>query len=119
MGDSRRRRILVALEPAVLEGAMALLLGSSATNDVVQYHDATDTDLAGRYDAAVVTVTLLDHVDADVVITLPQARTGSDVAHVSGGAVDRDVALHSFQQVVDLLDEQFPRELRAVKLGDH
>lgn len=116
--ESTRRRILVALEPAVLEGAMALLLGNEAGNEVVQFHDATGAELAGRYDAAIVTASVLEHVDAAVVITLPESRTGGDVAHVAAGPVNHHVALQSFQQVVDLLDEQFPGELRAVKLGD-
>ena len=98
----------MALEPAVLEGALALLLGSGADNDVVQFHDATELDLARRYDAAIVTIELLDDVRADVVITLPDTVAGSGMGHVTTATVDRDVALHSTQQVIDLLDEQFP-----------
>ena len=108
----RRRRILVAVEPAVLEGALALLLEAGAGNEVVQFHDGVDVDPAARYDAAIVTVELLTDVHAEVVITLPGAGSGPGIGHVTTGDDDREVLVHSHQQVIDLLDEQFPRECK-------
>ncbi|HVM39161.1 MAG TPA: hypothetical protein VM618_00135 [Acidimicrobiia bacterium] len=39
MGREGRRRILVALEPTVLEGAFGALLGHGERSDVVQLHE--------------------------------------------------------------------------------
>jgi len=101
-----RRRILVAVEPTVLEGALAVLLQDR--NDVVQFHDAIEIDLSGPYDAAIVTTELVDRVRADVVITLPGDGADVGVGHILTGGLDREVQVHSHQQVIDLLDEQFP-----------
>ena len=105
---ARPRRILVALEPTVLEGALAVLLQARAGNDVVQYHHAAEIDLTAPYDAAIVSVELVDDVQADVVITLPGGGTSAGVGHVITNNVDREVEVQSHQQVIDLLDEQFP-----------
>lgn len=114
MDKPTRRRILVAVEPTVLEGALAVVLQDR--NDVVQFHDALDDDLSGPYDAAIVSTELVDRVRADVVITLPGAGSDVGVGHVIAGGLDREVQVHSHQQVIDLLDEQFPPVLGP---GDH
>ena len=98
----------MAVEPAVLEGALAVLLGSGAGNEVVEFHAGADLDPGSRYDAAIVTIAAMDGVHADVVITLPDTGSGDGIGHVTTPTVDRDVALRSHQQVIDLLDEQFP-----------
>lgn len=98
----------MALEPTVLEGALAVLLQARSGSEVVQYHDATEIDLTAPYDAAIVSVELVDDVHADVVITLPGSEAGGGVGHVITNNVDREVQVQSHQQVIDLLDEQFP-----------
>lgn len=102
------------MDPAVLEGALALLLTSRVDHDVVQFHAATPDERAGLYDAAVVTKSLAGDVRADIVIVLPDAGScagpvaGRGMGHVTTAGTDREVELVSHQQVIDLLDEQFP-----------
>lgn len=110
---ARRRRILVALEPAVLEGAFALLLEDGTRNDVVQMRHATEDDLADAYDAAIVTVELLEHVRADVVVSLPRGDSEAGIGSVTTGDGDRPVVVRSHRQVIDLLDEEFETALAS------
>jgi hypothetical protein len=95
------------MEPAVLEGAMAVLLEAGDANEVVQLHSSPVIDLTGPYDAAIVTGDLPTELQADVVIALPAAESG--MGHVITAGADREVEVHSHRQVIDLLDEQFPR----------
>lgn len=104
-----RPRVLVAMEPAVLEGALALLLTSREAHDVVEFHAATEAERGARFDAAVVSRALAGGVSADMVIVLPDAGSsgGSGVGHVTTAGARREVPLRSHQQVLDLLHEQF------------
>ena len=107
MDKPGRRRILVAMEPAVLEGALAVLLEADAGNDVVQFHGSAAIDLREPYDAAIATMDLPDDVHAHMLITLPVGENATGVGHVITDGVDREVRVRSPQQVIDLLDEQF------------
>ena len=108
--DESRRRILVAMEPAVLEGALAFLLETRTGHHVVQFHEALPADGVRRFDAAVVSPALAGHADADVVIVLPNLASprAGGTGRVRNGNGERLVQLRSHQQVIDLLDEQFP-----------
>lgn len=107
----------MATEPAVLEGALALVL-TSRHNLVVQFHSATQAERSTRYDAAVVSRALAGGVHADIVVVLPDTGSsrGTSVGRVSGGGADREVQLRSHQQVIDLLDEQFSLDVSRAGL---
>lgn len=112
MATRRRRRILVALEPAVLEGAFAALLKDGERSEVVQYHDGGATELANHYDAAIVTRGFGPEVESDLVITLPDTRTGgASEASLTISGETRPVNVGTKAQVIDLLTEWFPAEI--------
>ena len=87
----------------MLEGAVALLLEDGRRNVVVQFHEASEADRAGPFDAAVVTQELCSGVRAGVVIMLPNDAGVLDVGVVTSGGRRREVELRSPQQVIDLL----------------
>lgn len=101
----------MAVEPAVLEGAFAALLGNGDRADVVQFHGATAEELSTHYDAAVVTDGLAEGVRPDVLITLPDTERGGRVARVTIGDISRCVDVGKNGDVIDLLSEQFGTEL--------
>jgi hypothetical protein len=111
MDPYARRRILVALEPTVLEGAFAVLLGDGERSDVVQFHRAAPEELAIHYDVAVVTSGLLGDVAPDVLITLPDTREGGGEASITIDGVTRPVRARTNQDVIDLISDQFPHEM--------
>ena len=112
MATRRRRRILVALEPTVLEGAFAALLKDGERSEVVQYHQGGATGLANHYDAAIVTQGFGHEVESDLVITLPDTRTGGATgASLTVSGETRPVKLGTNAQVIDLLTEWFPAEI--------
>lgn len=86
---------------------MAVLLEEGDANEVVQLHASPVIDLTEPYDAAIVTGDPPNELRADVVIALPESESG--MGHVITAGVDREVEVHSHRQVIDLLDEQFPR----------
>lgn len=105
MSGGRRRRILVALEPRVLEGVFAALLAGH--HDVVQYHDATDDELVtATYDAAVVTIPLPDGLRCETVISLP-TDGGSGPWRLTAAGRSREVEFSSSDdlasRLIDLL----------------
>ena len=101
----------MAVEPTVLEGAFATILGHGARADVVQFHRASADERAGHFDAAIVTAGLAGNLDADVVVTLPDTQGGGGVARVTVGGVSHAVAVRTNDEVIDLLAEQFPVEI--------
>lgn len=111
MATDTPRSILVALEPVVLEGAFSALLGHGARSNVVQFHEASPEELSVHYDVAIVSAGLAQEVQPDVLITLPDTEAGGDVATVTVEGRLRRVETRSYQQVIDLLVEQFPKEL--------
>lgn len=111
MGTQPHRRILVALEPTVLEGAFAALLRDGERSEVVQFHRAGVDELAHHYDAAIVTVGFEHDVDSEVLITLPDTEAGGREASVTMNGVTRPVSVDTNSEVVDLLTDQFSREI--------
>lgn len=115
MGGRARRRILVAVEPVVLEGALAALLSGGDRADVIQFHSAHADDLVAHYDAAIVTDGLGAAVRSDLLITLPDTTGAGGAARVTAGAVSRSVAVGTGAEVIDLLAEQFREEMPAIR----
>lgn len=111
MGTQPRRRILVALEPAVLEGAFAALLRDGERSDVVQFHRAGADELAQHYDAAVVTLGFEHDVESEVLITLPDTEAGGREASITINGVTRPVSVDTNAEVIDLLADQFSPEI--------
>ena len=101
------RRILLMVEPAVLEGALATMLAAGEATDIV-HRGRPDESGAGRYDAAVVSDELPPGVEAGVVITLPDTRGSAGVGTVSRGDVVDDVAIDGAEQVMALLHRYAP-----------
>jgi hypothetical protein len=104
MGRSRRR-ILLAVTPAVLEGALARMLLASDDDDVVQLSRTGVTGYEGGFDAAVVSDELPDGVRAGVVITLPDTRGSGGTGTVRRGEDVREVDIAGAERVVELLDQ--------------
>ncbi|HVF32185.1 MAG TPA: hypothetical protein VM933_04010 [Acidimicrobiales bacterium] len=114
MSEPGTRRVLVAIEPVVLEGTFAVILGLIAVDEVVEYHAVSETQRQAHYDAAIVSSELAPKVQAEVVITLPtisdderepgRRRRG----HVTTQAISDDVDIRDQEAVIDLLDEHLP-----------
>lgn len=98
------RRILLAIDPGVLEGALASMLSG---DEVVQRGDRRHP-IAGAYDAAVVCEELPAGVEAAVVITLPDTRGSGGTGTVRRGGVVHEVAIAGAERVVELIDEYAP-----------
>jgi hypothetical protein len=100
------RRILLAVEPAVLEGALARMLAAEPRDRVVQMgHRRLDFP---DYDAAVVSDRLPHGVRAAVVITLPDTRGNGGTGTVRSGDVVHEVEIAGAERVVELLAEYVP-----------
>ncbi|HVE47703.1 MAG TPA: hypothetical protein VNA57_13265 [Acidimicrobiales bacterium] len=114
MSQKGARRVLVAVEPVVLEGAFAVILEMIDVDEVVQFHDATESQRRESYDAAIVTTGFPGEVSADVVITLPDTKAETDgsgdsgVGHVTTRHTSDDVDVRHQGIVIDLLDEHLP-----------
>lgn len=111
MATQPRRRILVALEPTVLEGAFAALLGDGERSEVVQFQKAGLEELSAHYDVAIVTSGFAHQVEPEVLITLPDTERAGGGATVTVNGVTRRVKVSTNQEVIDLLSEQFPGEM--------
>lgn len=107
--DGAGRRILLAIEPGVLEGALARLLSSRIDDEVVELGRRGRGALRGGYDAAVVSDELPEGVRADVVITLPDTRGSGGIGTVRIGQVVHDVGIRGADRVVELLEQYVPR----------
>lgn len=101
------RRILLAIDPGVLEGALASMLAAQSGDEVVQRGDRRHP-LAGAYDAAVVCEELPAGVEAAVVITLPDTRGSGGTGTVRRSGVVEEVAIAGAERVVELIDEYAP-----------
>ena len=104
MGRSPRR-ILLAVTPAVLEGALATMLRASEDDDVIQVGRAGLAGHEGGYDAAVVSDELPDGVRAGVVITLPDTRGSGGTGTVRRGEIVQEVEIAGAERVVELLEQ--------------
>jgi hypothetical protein len=111
MATQPRRRILVALEPTVLEGAFAALLGDGERSEVVQFQKTGPEDLSAHYDVAIVTSGFAHQVEPEVLIILPDTERADGEATVTVNGVTRPVKVSTNQEVIDLLSEQFPGEI--------
>jgi hypothetical protein len=105
--DLSRRHILLAVQPAVLEGALATMLAEASRDRIVQMgHGRVD---AGDYDAAVVSDRLPAGVRAGVVITLPDTRGNGGRGTVRRGDVVHEVEIGGAERVAELLTQYLPR----------
>jgi hypothetical protein len=102
------RRILLAVQPRMLEGALARLLSATHDDEVVQVGRRGLRGLDGGFDAAVVSDELPYGARADVVITLPDTRGGGGTATIRSGDVVREVSIRGAGRVVDLLEQYVP-----------
>ena len=102
------RRILLAIEPTVLEGALATMLSSAHDDDVTQLGRDGTTVGGDGYDAAVVSDELPHGVRAGVVIVLPDTRGSSGKGTVTSGGVVHEVSIEGAEGVVELLEEYVP-----------
>ena len=89
----------------MLEGAIALLLEDGRRNVVIQFHQATEADLTGPFDAAVVTREYWSGVHAGVVFTLPDTTEVVGVGVMTSGDGRREFEVRSREQVIDLLGD--------------
>ena len=112
--DGSGRRILLAVEPGVLEGALARLLSARFDDEVVQVGRSGLKGAGGGYDAAVISDRLPEGVRADVVITLPDTRGSGGTGTVTRGQVTSDVGIGGAERVVELLEQYVPRRQQDV-----
>ena len=103
-----RRRILVAVEPGVLEGALAKLLSAASDDEVVQLRRTPGRALQGYYSVAVVSDELPVGVKADVVITLPDTRGSGGAGSVRRGRNLDEVSIQRVEQLLELLKQYVP-----------
>lgn len=109
--DGNGRRILLAVEPGVLEGALARLISARFDDDVVEVDRSGVRPTPGGYDAAIISDRLPHGVRADVVITLPDTRGSGGIGTVRSGDVTRDVGIGGAERVVELLEQYAPRRV--------
>lgn len=100
-----RRRILLAVTPAVLEGALATMLKATDVDDIVQLGRNGLAGHEGGYDAAVVSDELPEGVRAGVVITLPDTRGSGGTGTVRRGDEVQEVSIAGAERVVELLEQ--------------
>lgn len=100
MGNRRRPRIAIVVEPVILADALAEVLRQADVDDLV--------DLREPVDAALVTTGLPDHPDAEVVIELPDAPCGTGTAGVHVHGRSASVHVQSLADVLRLLDDYCP-----------
>lgn len=100
------RRILLAVRPHLLEGALAEVLAAGGPDEVVCYGGGRSD---GGYDAAVVCIDLPEDIRPHVVITLADRRGSGGPGSVSSGGVVHEVLIDGPERVLDLLDEHVPR----------
>lgn len=102
MSCTRHRRLLVAIEPRVLEGALGLVLQASIRGSVARLQDLAGPVAETHYDAAVVTGDFVPLVCADVVLILPEGGAAGPGRVRTRDAV-RTVTIRSCHDVVGLL----------------
>jgi hypothetical protein len=101
------RRILLMVQPTMLQGALARVLSVPGFDEVVQV--GSGRDISGHFDVALVSRSLPQGVNADVVITLPDQFGSGGFARVkAAGTGATEVAVRSSGDVVALLDRLVP-----------
>jgi hypothetical protein len=106
--DRSARRILLAIEPGLLEGALAKLLSDTFEGEVVQLGSARREPSNGGYEAAVISDELPEGAHADVVITLPDTRGSSGFGTVRRGKFVDEVFIRGAEGVLELLEQYAP-----------
>jgi hypothetical protein len=108
-----RRRILLAVRPRLLEGALIEVLSASGTQDVVRFTGGAEDQCAVEYDAAFVCTVLPDTIRSRVVITLPDCygSGGRGVLQDHDGV--REVRIDGPEQIIELLHEYAPPALEG------
>ena len=101
----------MALEPAVLEGAFAALLGDGERSDVVQFQKASPEELSAHYDIAIVTTGFAHRSKPEVLISLPNTEGADGEATVTVNGATRRVKVSTNQEVLDLLSDHFAGEI--------
>lgn len=107
--QSPRRRILLSVEPAFLQGALAELLATDGQDEIVQASRGNGPVPGGAYDAAVVATDLPGNVQTDVLITLPDTRGSAGTGTVKIDKVIHEVSITTVEQVMELLNRYAPR----------
>lgn len=100
------RRILLSVDPGMLEGALARLLTAADDAEVVQGRQNAS---GSEYDAAVVSDELPAGVRAGVVITLPDTRGSGGMGSLRRGSDVEAVHIGDARHVVELLDRYVPQ----------
>lgn len=108
--EQSRRSILLAVEPGVLEGALAKMISAGSADEVVQLSRTGAKHFESGFDAAVVSDQLPDGVRADVVITLPDTRGSAGTGTVRKGGVVEEVSITGAERVIELLEQYVPLE---------
>jgi len=98
----------LAVEPVVLEGALARLLLEARDIEVVQLSRADPNAVRGGYDAAVVSDRLPVGVRADVVITLPDTRGSGGIGTVLSGDLMDEVTIGGAERIMELIEQYSP-----------
>lgn len=103
-----RRRILLDVEPGLLQGALSKLLSARGGDEVVQIARARMKELDDSYDVAIVSDDLPTAVRAGVVIRLPDTRGTGGMGTVRRGAVVHDVSILGAERIVELIEKYSP-----------
>jgi hypothetical protein len=98
-----RRRLLLSVEPRILNDSLERLLAAAGVDDVVAV--APGTAVEGPFDAAIVGPDCDATVDATVVLELDDADAGGRVT-VHDGDTAMVVDLRDVTDIIDLLDER-------------
>ena len=112
---ARRPRVAIAVEPKILGDALTDVLQGAGVDDVVNLR-AVESLPTGSFDAAVVTIVVPDHVDAEVVIELPGTPTGHGETRVRVGGRSASVPVRAVEDILRLLDDYCPAD--APRTGD-
>lgn len=111
--DVPARRLLVAVEPRLFADALARVLRSDYEIVVADVSTTSCPDHAPLHvDVAVVSGALPAGVSASRVLRLPEASSGTGVATLRTGAVERPVAVGGLASIVAVLGD--PLEPTAV-----
>ncbi len=106
------RRVLVAAEPAVVEGALAALLEEAGHVEVVQLHEATIELLEGRFDVTITSVELPSGIRSDRTINLDHHPKSGDPAGSTTDAHGGRIDLTSYEDVIDLVAAELDLDRR-------
>jgi hypothetical protein len=101
------------VEPALLAGALSLVIAQAGVDDLVEVIDLREAHL----DAAVVTHGAHPAVSADVVIELPDSEDGAGFGRVHTGGRVTDVPIGGVGSILDLLDRYCPADVRRGGFG--